>query len=49
MDFIYKIYNFSKYKKIKVLSDAGTWIVNGISNLKLYSENEIIHVYVNFM
>ena len=33
MDFICKIYDFSKYKNIKVLSDAGTWIVNGISNL----------------
>lgn len=49
MAFIYKIYDFSKYKDIKVLSDAGTWIINGISNLKLYHENEIIHVYVNFM
>lgn len=49
MDFIYKIYDFSKYKNIKVLSDAGIWIVNGFSNLKLYHENEIIHVYVNFM
>jgi len=48
MDFICKIYNFSKYKNIKVLSDAGTWIVNGISNLKLYPENEIIHCLCEF-
>jgi hypothetical protein len=48
VDFISKIYDFSKYKNIKVLSDAGTWIVNGIPNLKLYSENEIIHCLCEF-
>ena len=48
MDFICKIYDFSKYKTIKVLSDAGTWIVNGIPNLKLYPENEIIHCLCEF-
>ena len=48
MDFICKIYDFSKYKNIKVLSDAGTWIVNGISNLKLYPENEIMHCLCEF-
>lgn len=48
MDFICKIYDFSKYKTIKVLSDAGTWIVNGIQNLKLYPENEIIHCLCEF-
>mgnify|MGYP003296775332 CR=1 FL=1 len=37
-----------KYKTIKVLSDAGTWIVNGIQNLKLYPENEIIHCLCEF-
>ena len=48
MDFICKIYDFSKYKSIKVLSDAGTCIVNGISNLKLYPENEIMHCLCEF-
>jgi len=48
MDFICKIYDFSKYKTIKVLSDAGTWIVNGIPNLKLYPKNEIIHCLCEF-
>lgn len=48
MDFICNIYDFSKYKTIKVLSDAGTWIVNGIPNLKLYPENEIIHCLCEF-
>ena len=48
VDFICKIYDFSKYKKIKVLSDAGTWIVNGVQNLKLYSENEILHCLCEF-
>ena len=48
MDFICKICDFSKYKNIKVLSDAGTWIVNRISNLKLYPENEIMHCLCEF-
>ncbi len=48
MDFICKIYDFSKYKNIKVFSDAGTWIVNEISNLKLYPENEIMHCLCEF-
>ena len=48
MDFISKIFDFEKFNKIKVLSDAGTWIVNGISNLKLYSKNEIIHCLCEF-
>lgn len=48
MNFICKIYDFSKYKNIKVLSDAGTWIVNGTSNLKLYSKNEVIHCLCEF-
>lgn len=48
MDFICKIYDFSKYKNIKLLSDAGTWIVNGISNLKLYPENEVMHCLCEF-
>lgn len=48
MDFIPKIYDFSKYKTIKVLSDAGIWIVNGISNLKLYSDNDIVHCLCEF-
>lgn len=48
MDFICKIYDFSKYKTIKVLSDAGIWIVNGIQNLKLYPKTEIIHCLCEF-
>lgn len=48
MDFICKIYDFSKYKNIKPLSDADTWIVNGISNLKLYPENEVMHCLCEF-
>lgn len=48
VDFISKIFDFEKFSKIKVLSDAGTWIVNGIPNLKLYSKNEIIHCLCEF-
>lgn len=43
MDFICNIYDFSQFKTIKVLSDAGIWITSGIPNLKLYPENEIVH------
>ena len=42
MDFIPTIFDFSKIKNIKVLSDAGTWITAGIYNLKLFVENIII-------
>lgn len=48
IDFISKIFDFEKFNKIKVLSDAGTWIVNGIPNLKLYSKNEITHCLCEF-
>jgi len=48
MDSISKIFDFEKIKNIKVLSDAGVWIVNGISNLKLYSTNEITHCLCEF-
>ena len=41
MDCIPKIYDFSNYKNIKVLSDAGSWILSGIHNLKLYADNII--------
>lgn len=48
MDFIPKIYDFKQFKTIKVLSDAGSWILSGISNLKLYVENVIIPCLCEF-
>ena len=42
MNTISKIFYFQKIKKIKVLSDAGTWITAGISNLKLFVDNIVI-------
>lgn len=48
MNTISKIYDFKQYKTIKVLSDAGTWIVSGISNLKLYVDNVVIPCLCEF-
>lgn len=39
---IYKIYNFEKLETINLLSDAGSWILAGSSELKLYTNNKII-------
>lgn len=48
MNCVSKVYNFSKLKNIKVLSDAGSWIISGISNLKLYVDNVIIPCLCEF-
>lgn len=48
MNAISKIYDFKQYKTIKVLSDAGTWITSGISNLKLYVDNIVIPCLCEF-
>lgn len=42
MDEISKIYDFEKVNTINLLSDAGSWILAGKSELKLYTHNEII-------
>lgn len=42
MNEIYKIYNFEKLETINLLSDAGSWILSGASELKLYTNNKII-------
>ena len=42
MDEICKIYDFQKVKTINLLSDAGSWILAGKSELRLYSHNEVI-------
>ena len=41
MDYIAKRYDFSKIKNIALLSDGGTWIKTGISELKLDPNNTI--------
>ena len=41
MDEIYKIYDFEKLENINLLSDAGSWILSGAHEMKLYSRNKI--------
>ena len=41
MDFIAKRYDFSKIKNIALLSDGGTWIKTGISELRLDPNNKV--------
>lgn len=41
MDEIYNIYDFEKLENINLLSDAGSWILSGAHELKLYSHNKI--------
>lgn len=36
-----KIYNFEKLENINLLSDAGSWILSGAYEMKLYSNNKI--------
>lgn len=42
MDEISKIYDFQNIKNINLLSDAGSWILAGKDELKLYSNNNVI-------
>lgn len=42
MDEISKIYDFEKIETINLLSDAGTWILAGKDELKLYSHNKVV-------
>lgn len=39
---IYKIYNFENINTINLLSDAGSWILSGASELKLYTNNKVV-------
>ena len=41
MDEIYMIYNFEEINTINLLSDAGSWILSGAYELKLYSNNKV--------
>ena len=41
MNEIDKIYNFEKLENINLLSDAGSWILSGAYEMKLYSNNKI--------
>ena len=42
MNEIDKIYNFEEINTINLLSDAGSWILSGAHELKLYSNNKLI-------
>lgn len=42
MDEICEIYDFEKLETINLLSDAGSWILSGKDELKLYASNNII-------
>ena len=42
MNEIDKIYNFEEINTINLLSDAGSWILSGTHELKLYSNNKLI-------
>lgn len=41
MDEIYNIYNYENFENIYLLSDSGTWIISGSSELKLFKQNKI--------
>lgn len=41
MEEIPNIYNFENIETINLLSDAGTWILSGKSELKLYTNNKV--------
>lgn len=41
MNEIDKIYNFEEINTINLLSDAGSWILSGAHELKLYSNNKL--------
>lgn len=42
MDEIHMIYNFEEINNINLLSDAGSWILSGSYELKLYSNNKVV-------
>ena len=42
IDEIYNIYNFEELENIYLLSDAGTWILAGKNELKLFKNNNVI-------
>lgn len=39
---IYNKYDYEKFKNIYLLSDSGSWILAGASELKLFKENKVI-------
>lgn len=42
MNEICKIYDFEKIKIINLLSDSGSWIINGKDELRIYSHNSVV-------
>ena len=41
MNEIYNIYNYENFENIYLLSDSGTWIIAGASELKLFKQNKL--------
>lgn len=41
MNVIPNIYNFEILENINLLSDAGSWILSGASELELYTNNKV--------
>lgn len=39
---IYNIYNYENFDEIYLLSDSGSWIIAGASELKLFKQNKVI-------
>lgn len=42
MNEIYNIYNYENFDQIYLLSDSGSWIIAGASELKLFKQNQVI-------
>lgn len=42
LDAVTSVYDFEKIKKIVFLSDAGSWLLSGAPDLKMYPHNKII-------
>lgn len=48
MDYIAKVYDFSKIKNIYLLADGGNWIKSGINELKLEKNNNVKFLLCQF-
>lgn len=48
LDVITQVYDFNKLKKIVFLSDAGSWLVAGAPDLKMYPHNQVIQCLCEF-
>ncbi len=48
LDIVTQVYDFSKLEKIVFLSDAGSWLVAGAPDLKMYPHNQVIQCLCEF-